>query len=125
MSLEITLIENGSTPNTEKIWLQAKGNINTKGYAIVDRTFDANGNISNEFRHIYILPSIDLKKDEDLIIYIGSGKNEKRKFSDTKKDYYACYWGSEHCILNDKGGDTITLIQYDVITSKKALAIKK
>ena len=125
MSLKITLIENGSIPNAERVWLQATDNINTKGYAIVDRTFDADRNISNEFRHIYILPSIDLKKNEDLIIFIGSGKNEKRKFGDTKKDYYACYWGSEHCILNDKGGDSISLIQYDFITSKKAPAIKK
>ena len=123
MSLKITLIENGSTPNDERIRLQATNNINTKGYAIVDRTFDEHGDISNEFRHIYILPSIDLKKDEQIIIFIGSGEYEKMKFDDSDNYYHACYWGSKHCILNDTGGDTITLIKYNVVASKKAPAI--
>ncbi len=64
MSLIITQIVNGSKPNDEEIWLKAKTKMNTKGYAVVDRTFDDEGNISNEFRHIYVLPSIDLEENQ-------------------------------------------------------------
>lgn len=123
MSLIITKIVNGSTPNEEEIWLTANTKMNTKGYAVVDRTFDDKGNISNEFRHIYVLPSIDLEENQKIIIFIGTGTNCKRKFTNTGKYYYSCYWGSKQCILNDNGGDTITLIQYSVIDSEQAPAI--
>lgn len=115
MSLIIVKIENGSKPDSETIWLKATDNINTKGYAIVDRTFDSDGKISNEFRHIYVLPSIDLKKNEIVIIFVGCGQYKKIKFTDVDKYYHACYWGSKHCILNNNGGDTISLIKYSVI----------
>ncbi|WP_284462374.1 hypothetical protein [Chryseobacterium sp.] len=122
MSLIITKIVNGSKPNDEEIWLKAETKINTKGYAVVDRTFDDEGNISNEFRHIYVLPSIDLEENQKIIIFIGTGTNSKKKFTNGKY-YYACYWGSKHCILNDNGDDTITLIKYSVIDHEQAPAL--
>lgn len=63
MALQITKVINGDTPSEEKVWIKATSAMNTKGYAIVDRTFDKNGKVTNEFRHIYILPDIALEQN--------------------------------------------------------------
>lgn len=123
MALKILMVENGSTPNDEVVRLMATTKMNVLGYAIVDRTFDENGLVSNEFRHIYVLPDITLEKDQELMVFTGTGKNGKRKYSDSEREYFECYWGSDQCIWNDKGGDTATLIRYEVIDHCDVLAL--
>jgi hypothetical protein len=123
MALKITRVDNGDSPNKEKVWIKATTAMNTKGYAIVDRTFDEDGKVSNEFRHIFILPEINLAKDQSLVIYTGKGTNEKKTYNNSNDEYYALYWGADHCVWNDKGGDTATLISFVVVNSLKVPAI--
>ena len=125
MTFEITHVENGATPNEEKVWLKATAPFNTKGFAIVDRTFDESGELSNEFRHIYVFPEIALEKDQIVILRTGKGKNGIAKFTDTDEEYHRLYWGSESCVWNDNGGDTATLISFIKVNSKPVPSVKK
>lgn len=122
-TLEITKVVNGSTPNEEKVWLKTKEAINTKGFALIDRTFDENDKISNEFRHIYVFPEFEIAKDQIVIVRTGKGTNEFRKFTDVDEEYLALYWGAEECVWNDKGGDTATLINFVKVNSVKVPAV--
>lgn len=123
MALQITKVINGDTPNEEKVWIKATSAMNTKGYAIVDRTFDKNGKVSNEFRHIYILPDIALEQNQSLVLYTGKGTNGKKKYNNSNDYYYTCYWGADHCVWNNKGGDTATLISYLVVDAEQVPAV--
>lgn len=125
MSLKIEAVENASTPNGERIRIRASVKMNVKGYAIVDRTFDVVGNVSNEFRHFYALPDVTLEKNQELILFTGKGKNGLTEYDKSEKVFYACYWGSGDCVWNDQGGDTATLIKYDVVDSEPVGALKK
>jgi len=125
MTFEITHVENGATPNEEIVWLKATAPINTKGYAVVDRTFDESGELSNEFRHIYFFPEIILETDQKILLYSGTGKNGIAKFTNTHKEHYRLFWGSETCVWNDNGGDTATLINFIKVNSKTVPAVKK
>jgi hypothetical protein len=124
-TLEITHVVNGSTPNEEKVWLKATEAINTKGFALIDRTFDENDKISNEFRHIFVFPEFNLLKDQIVIVRTGKGTNEFRKFKDVDEKYLALYWGAEECVWNDKGGDAATLINFITVNSVKVPAVQK
>ncbi|MBB2143974.1 hypothetical protein GM921_00625 [Pedobacter sp. LMG 31464] len=124
MALKITNVENGNTPKTEKVRITATKDVNTKGYALVDKTFDQNGKLSNEFRHIYIFPALDIKKGEEIILCTAEGTDEKRKYGNSDSLYQALYWGSDHCIWN-ADGDQATLIEYAVVNSFKVIPKKK
>jgi len=124
-AFEIIYLINGSTPNEERVWLKAKEAINTKGFALIDRTFDENNNLSNEFRHIYVFPEFELAKDQMAVVRTGKGTNEFRKFTDVDEKYLALYWGADECVWNDKGGDTATLINFVIVNSVKVPAVEK
>ena len=124
MALKILRVENGDTPNEEKVWIEATTAMNTKGFAIVDRTFGEDGKVSNEFRHIYILPNINLAINQKAVIYTGKGKNEEKTYNNSSDKYYALYWGADHCVWNNKGGDTASLISFAAVGSVKVPAVK-
>lgn len=124
MIFKIIKVENGSKPNEEVVWLQASEEFNTKGFAVVDRTFDSNGKVSNEFRHIYVFPEIKLKKDQKVLLHSGTGTNTIKTFSNTGKEYHQLFWGADSCIWNDNGGDTATLISFIVVNSVEVPKLK-
>lgn len=75
MSLKIiNLIKDGGRDN-EYILLEATQNVNIGSYAIVDRTFNKNGNLSNVHKHFYRFSSKDVKKGEFVSLRTGKGEN--------------------------------------------------
>jgi len=122
---KITEINNSSEAKNEYIRLKASIGVNTKDYALVDRTFEENGNLSNEFRHIFVFPDILLKPNEEVIVCTGTGTNGKGKYKTGNEEYHRLYWGAKACIMNDKGGDRITLIRYSVESSMAVPAVGK
>ena len=124
-TLEITNVVNSNVPGGERVWLKAREAINTKGFALIDRTFDENNKVSNEFRHIYVFPEFKLAKDQIAIVCTGEGTNGFKKFKDVDEKYLALYWGSKDCVWNDKGGDTASLINFVAVNSVKVPAVKK
>ena len=95
--------------------MNASAEVNLQGYAVVDRTFDAKGKVSNEFRHIFVFPSLKVAKDQLVYLYSGTGKYKKAILRSTKAVIHKLYWESDHCVWNDIGGDTATLIRHAVV----------
>ncbi|UPT69925.1 MAG: hypothetical protein M0D53_12395 [Flavobacterium sp. JAD_PAG50586_2] len=128
MSLRINSVVNASEPNKEFVRLVSTTNLNLKGYALVDRTFDEDGEISNEFRHIYIFPDLDITPTDIVVLFTGNPVGNTPavvKRENNSGNIYKLYWQSESCVWNDEGGDTATLIKYTVQHSKVVPAIEK
>jgi len=125
MSLKIHSVENSNDPNHEFVRLTTTVAINMKGYALIDKTFDLNGEISNEFRHIYIFPDLILYPGEYLRLYTGKGDYKGETHDTQGHNIHFLYWNSEECVWNDQGGDTATLIKISVVDSKKVPPVKK
>lgn len=110
-------VDNSKIPQKERVVLRAAQEVDLKGYAVVDRTFDPKGKVSNEFRHIFVFPSLTVLKGEWVLLYSGKGKYSKVKLASIKDPIHRLFWGSDHCVWNDAGGDTATLIRYAVLKS--------
>lgn len=123
MSLKLVRVDNATTPDEEFVFLKATSNIRLKGYALVDRTF-ADEEISNEFRHIFFFPDIEVEKDDWVRLCTGEGTNMKVKSKSTNY-IHLLFWQSTHCVWNDNGGDTASLIEYSFIESVKAPAVEE
>ncbi len=65
MKIEITEVINGITSETEFVRFKVLEDINLHGFAVVDKTFNGEGYLSNIFKHFYRFPSVDLKKRMD------------------------------------------------------------
>ena len=123
MDLKIHSIVNAKTPSEEIVWLVASSDVNLKGYALVDRTFDKDGDVSNEFRHIFIFPDLKISKGDFVKLCTGEGKYSK-SVTTGGIPIHKLYWQASSCVWNDKGGDTASLIKYEPIHSKIVPAVK-
>jgi hypothetical protein len=112
MSLKIYSVINASTPNKEVVGLKTSIDVNLKDYAIVDKTFDKNGNTSNKFRHIFIFPDVAVKKGEFMRVYSGKGKY-KTTTNEKGNNIHHFFWNSDECIWNNEG-DLATLISFSL-----------
>jgi hypothetical protein len=123
MALEIKRVQNASTPSKEYVVLKANEDTDLHYWAVVDSTFNADGSMSNEYRHIYFFPAKQLKKGEWVVLYSGTGTNGTvKRFSNEGANYYAYYWQSGSCIWNN-AGDYASLIRYDNGNTVKVPAI--
>ncbi|MEO7213321.1 MAG: hypothetical protein ABIX36_10995 [Mucilaginibacter sp.] len=114
---KINYVENSNKPELELVRFIASVDINTSGYALIDKTFDGDEKVSNEFRHIYIFPDLEVKKGQEVLLYTGKGTNGFFKFNNSNVEYHRLFWGANECVWNDKGGDKATLIKFDPINS--------
>jgi hypothetical protein len=64
MSLKIHIIVNGRLASQQYVWLKTTESLNLEGNAVVDRNFTSNGQLSNEFRHIFVFPDKNIEKDD-------------------------------------------------------------
>ncbi|MDR6941343.1 hypothetical protein [Mucilaginibacter pocheonensis] len=118
MSLKIINVVNANKPEGEYVVLKTEEDLNTAGYAVVDRTFDMNGKVSNEFRHIFVFPNLKIKNGDYIFLHTAKGtysSNSNRAGTTT----HHLYWGSGDCVWNDNGGDVASLISYKLVNSVK------
>lgn len=113
MALTIVKIHKGQDVNSELVLLKASTDLNLKGYAIFDRTFDGNGNETDIFRHIYFFPDLDVEEGDLISLRTGIGNYELTE-NNKGTPVHRLYWGSEESVWNDEG-DTATLIRYQVV----------
>lgn len=126
MALNLHSVVNASKPSEEIVWLEVTADMNIAGYAIIDRTFNLEGNITNEFRHIFLFPNLGVKKGDWIRLITGRGSYTKTPIEKKPNSYiHSLYWGSDICVYNDNGGDTVSLIRYTGIKSEIVQAIKK
>jgi hypothetical protein len=117
MSLKLHSVVNGSTPNAEHVWALATGSTNLSGYAIIDRTFDNSTELSNEFRHIFIFPKLQIADGDWVRLYTGKGTYGKQKANGSTAYVHNFYWGSGTCVWNNTGGDIATLLEIKLVNS--------
>lgn len=110
--LKLFRVTNDSDPDNEIVRLKVVLPGTTSGFALVDKTFNANDEASNEFRHIFLFPAFDVAKDDIIRIYTGVGDNVTKVVGDNT--IHRLYWNSEEAVWNDKGGDKAYLIKYSV-----------
>jgi hypothetical protein len=116
MSLKIiNLIKDGGKDN-EYILLVATQNVNISSYAVVDRTFDKNGNLSNVYKHFYRFPSKDVKKGEYVSLRTGKGKNIISDIGG--KPVHRFFWGSDAALWNDSEVEKAELLKVETIAFK-------
>lgn len=102
----------------EYVRLRARLDVNLREYAIVDKTYDKDGNVSNKFRHIYRFPDVTVKMGEFIRLHSGKGRYHRQDNSNNTVTHHF-YWNADENIWND-GGDEVTLIKYEVISKKVA-----
>ncbi|SMP22011.1 hypothetical protein [Flavobacterium hercynium] len=112
MSLKLDSVKNGKTPDKEVVWIEVTSNTNLKGYALVDKTFDSEEKVSNEFRHVFFFPDVIVEKGDWVAVTTGVGKNKTSSVGGLK--FHWIYWQSDKCVWNDAGGDNAWLIKYTI-----------
>lgn len=125
VDLQIIKVHNASKPGQEYVILQATADTNLHYYAVIDATFNDDGSLSNEHRHVYFFPRRGLKKGEYVVLTSGTGSNGTVGSFTNGTPYYEYFWQSRACIWNDNGGDTASLIQYYNGNSVGVAAVKK
>lgn len=111
----IKLIKDGGKDN-EHILLQATENVNISSYAVVDCTFNKNGNISNIHRHFYRFPSKDIKKGE--YVSLRTGKEGNTVGTLNKIPVHRFFWGSDSAFWNDSEVEKAELLKVETIAFK-------
>ena len=114
MSLKIIAIHNHGDAEQEYLMLQATENINIGFFAVVDRTFNKGGKLSNVHRHYYRFPTKQIKKDEYVSLRTSKGDYE---FDKTKggDPMHRFYWGSDAPIWNDTNTEQAELLKVATI----------
>jgi len=124
MSLKIIAVVNGKTASEEYVRIQAQADTNAQGYAVVDRTFDQDGTLSNEFRHIYVFHKFDVKKFDWVRLHTGPGTYSTAQNKEKTVTTHHVYWGAKECVWNNNGGDKASLIRYTIVNIVDVPAVK-
>lgn len=106
MSLKINKLGKNGDASQEYLLLEATEDLNLQDYAVVDRTFDETGNVSNVFRHTYRFPAKPVKKGEFVSLRTGKGKDELTALNNGKP-LHRFYWGSDAAVWNDAAAESV------------------
>lgn len=130
MSLKIYNIQNHGDSEKEYVLLEATADVNIHKYMIADRTFKKDGELSNVHRHTFRFPSIDVKKDEYVVLHTRKGTPGTGKLNTGEKTY-RFFWGSDAPFWNDTNVEQAELLEVKTIDKVtlnqpvKKLALKK
>ncbi len=119
MSLEIVRIEKNGDASQEYVVLKAIKAVNLSDYALVDRTFDEAGNVSNIYRHFYRFPSQRVEEGEYVLLRTNKGTY---KYGTTKEGnhVHSFHWGSDAPIWNDANVESAELLMVKTLSKKGA-----
>lgn len=111
MSLKIRSVRN---TEHERVHIDVLGNINLRGYALVDNTYDQALDQSNQHVHIYFFPSINVVLGDIIYVYSGVGKNRVEKHPNGKNSIYHLYDGGKEFVWNNTG-DVARILKFEII----------
>lgn len=126
MKVKIDHIKNKGNADEEYILLQALEDVNIGNYAIIDRTFDSEGNPTDVFRHFFRFPSQKVNKGEYISLWTKKAK-VKYLFTTTQagNPVHRFFWGSNAAVWNDGETDAAELLYVSTVDSQKIEKIKK
>jgi hypothetical protein len=119
MSLKINAIHNHGDAKEEYVFLQATADIDLGNYAVVDRTFNKDGKLSNVHRHYFRFPTKLIKKGDYVSLRTSEGKPELAK-TQNNEPIHRFYWGSKAPIWNDANTEQAELLKVATIEYKNA-----
>jgi len=119
MSLRISNLKKNGDADNEYILLEATADVNISNYAIVDKTFDKDGSVSNIHKHYYRFPSKDVKKGEYISLHTGLGNDRIDKLKSGEK-LHMFFWGSKTSFWNDDKIEKAELLKVSTIDTKLA-----
>lgn len=117
VSLEIIDIHNNGDAAEEYILLRAIASVNLNDYAVIDRTFDEDGSVSNIHRHFYRFPVQEVKEGEYVSLRTGKGTYKYDKLKNGKP-VHRFYWGSETPIWNDGNIESAEVLKVATVARK-------
>jgi len=114
MSLKINAIHNHGDAKEEYLFLEATSDIDLGNFAVVDRTFNEDGKLSNVHRHYFRFPTKLIKKGDFVSLRTSEGKY---KLDETSKGnpLHRFYWGSKAPIWNDANTEQAELLKVATI----------
>jgi len=119
MSLKISTLQKDGDASNEYILLEATEEVNISNYAIVDRTYNKDGKVSNVHRHFFRFPSQIVKKGECVSLWTGKGTPIEGKTEQGTK-VYRYYWGSDAPFWNDKEVEKAELLKVSTVGTATA-----
>jgi hypothetical protein len=123
MEIERVVSAQGSNISQSRVVLKVgRIGVNLRNYAIVDNTFDENGDLSNIGEHFYQFPQGAVADANSFVqVFVGCGNNRPNGYfpnnDETKPKQYDFYWGRESAVWNN--GDTARLLSIQIVDSKK------
>lgn len=118
MSLKIVAIQNNGNASEEYVLLKATKGINLINYAVVDRTFDEEDNISNIYRHFYRFPSQHVKEGEYVSLWTAKGAYNYGTLKDGTSPVHRFYWCSDAPIWNDGNIESAEVFKVETVSKK-------
>jgi len=123
MGLKIKNIVDKGKLKTEAVLLYATSPVELGHYAIIDQTFDAEGNISNVYPHFYRFPAMTVKKGEAVVLWTKKGDYEVKKTPEGRTVHHF-YWGSKAAIWNNTEKDVAVLLGIKTVDTCVTVAKK-
>lgn len=119
MSLKISTLQKDGDASNEYILLEATEDVNIGNYAIVDRTFNKNGKVSNVHKHFFRFPSRTVKKGEYVSLRTGKGTPVVGETNRGDK-VYRYFWGSDAPFWNDNEIEKAELLKVSTVATATA-----
>lgn len=115
--MDISIVKIADAHNDhERLILRVDNDCDLGWYLVFDSTYDEAHIISNKSRHLFLLPSIKVKKGD--FIWVHTGKGEYHTHNNTSKTTtHNLYWGLESKVWNNDQ-DKAYLIKYSEWASK-------
>lgn len=117
MSLIFNTIHKEGDAKEEYILLKATETVNAGDYAIVDRTFDEYGIVSNIHKHYFRFPEQEINKGEYVALRTGKGKYNQGTLKDGSI-VHRFYFNSDAPILNDDEIEKLELLKVQTVATK-------
>ena len=121
MELKIDSIRNRGEKG-ERLFIEVLEDCDLGDFILYDETFDADGNKSNVWPHMYRFDRRQVKKGEYISLRVHSGKDRVGTLDDQKTVCYYLYWGFDESVqIFNKDGDIVHLVKTSSEVSHKIL----
>lgn len=110
MHLQILKIKDSGDLENERVILRATKQCDIRWYMLFDNTYDAQGNLSNLWRHMYLFPPLQLNEGDFIWLYTKAGENTSRG-NTSNTTTHLLHWGFEETIWN-RDDDVAYLVKY-------------
>ena len=110
MDLKLIKIADRGNDN-ERLIMRAVRKCNLNEYIVLDTTYDEDGIVSNKYRHVYIMPDINVNEGDFIWLFTREGRYHTYN-NNSNTITHNIYWGLDIHVWNNDG-DKAYLIHYD------------